>query len=339
MKKPIPVSVLVGFLGAGKTTLLNHLLSSDHGRKIAVIVNEFGAVNVDAGLVRHATEHAVELSNGCICCTLREDLLQELRALSEVEGLEYILVESTGIGEPLPIAQTFHMADLPERVRLDGLITVVDAQNFWDTWNRVGLAEDAEGRAVEEPLAPLLADQLEFTNVVVLNKADTVSPEELGRLEAFVRGLNPGARVYPSVYGRLDPALLLDTGLYDYAEGMRAEGWEEEWSKPSSEAEEYGFESFVFRCAEPLCWPKFEAEVLNAWPAQALRSKGFVAFADHPPVLIQHAGMGLVYEVLEEVSSPQEGAGEGLETEVVFIGQHLLRHRSSIEARLLACRA
>jgi G3E family GTPase len=328
MKKPIPVSVLVGFLGSGKTTLLNHLLASNHGRKIAVIVNEFGAVNVDAALVRHATERTVEFSNGCICCTLREDLLHELRALSEVEGLEYILVESTGIGEPLPIAQTFYMADLPERVRLDSIITVVDAQNFWDTWNRVGLAEDAEGQVVEEPLAPLLADQLEFTNVVVLNKADTVSPEELGRLEAFIRSLNPQARIYPSVYGQLDPALLMDTGLYDYAEG-----WEEEPSEPSSEAEEYGFESFVFRCAQPLSWPRFEAEVLRAWPTQALRSKGFVAFADHPPILIQHAGMGLVYEVLEE------SAGEELETEVVFIGQHLLQHRSSIEARLLACRA
>ncbi len=255
---PIPVSVLVGFLGAGKTTLLNHILSHNHGRKIAVIVNEFGEINIDARLVRHTTERMVEMSNGCICCTLREDLLTELRALSQTPGLEYILIEATGIAEPMPIAQTFYMGGLEETVRLDSIITVVDAANFWQTYQSEGERLDSDGNPSLEPLAPLLAEQLEFTNIVIINKTDLADPDDVDNLEAFIRHLNPEARLYCAVHGQIDPAWLIDTHLYDYERGAEAENWELEWNKPSSEVEEYGFSSFAFRSETPLRWEAFD---------------------------------------------------------------------------------
>ncbi|MCE1254377.1 MAG: GTP-binding protein [Anaerolineae bacterium] len=193
-KSPIPVSVLVGFLGAGKTSLLNHLLSANHGRKIAVIVNEFGAVNIDSRLIRHTTEKVIQMSNGCICCTLREDLLTELKNLSRMPDLEYILIESTGIAEPMPVAQTFYMEDLEERVRLDSIISVVDAANFWQIFNGDGQRPDADGSPVTEPLAPLLVNQLEFTNIVLINKTDLAEPDDISNLDAFIQQLNPDAR-------------------------------------------------------------------------------------------------------------------------------------------------
>lgn len=314
----IPVSVLVGFLGAGKTTVLNHILSAQHGRKIAVVVNEFGAVNVDARLVRHTTERLVEMSNGCICCTLREDLLQELKALSAIPDLEYILIESTGIGEPMPIAQTFYMDDLPQRVRLDSIITVVDAANFWEQYHTEAEVEDAQGNPVVEPLAPLLVDQIEFSNIILLNKVDVVAPAQVDALESFIRQLNPTARRYRAVRGQVDVQALINTGLYDYETGAEAEGWEAEWNQPSSEADEYGFGSVVFRSEHPLRWSAFEA-VLNDWPAGVVRAKGFVAFADRAPILLHQAGDLCEIEELE----PANEAGDSDMTEIVFIGQHL----------------
>ncbi len=299
-------------------------------------MNEFGAINIDTKLVRYTTERLVEMSNGCICCTLREDLLTELRALSELD-LDYILlVESVGIREPLAIAQTFYMEDLPERVRLDSIITVVDAEAFWSQWERKDVVEDEEGHPVEQPLAPLLADQLEFTSIVLLNKADRVSPEELDRLESFVRALNPYARIYRTVRGQIDPDKLLHTGLYDYERGMAHPAWEEGLNKPSSEVEEYGFQSFVFRSETPLDPEAFE-RFLEDWPPKVVRAKGWVVFAEGVPMALSQASQQLILEPLLPHLSPEELASlppeaaeryrhdlealRGMPTELVFIGQ------------------
>ncbi|MDQ3396519.1 MAG: GTP-binding protein [Deinococcota bacterium] len=303
----VPVSVVVGFLGSGKTTLLNHLLTERHGQKIAVIVNDFSELNIDARLVHRSDERLVEMSNGCICCTLREDLLRELRALADIAGLEYILIESTGIGEPMPIAQTFYMEDLPERVRLDSIVTVVDSSSFWRDYERSDVIEDAEGNPTTSSLAPLLVDQLEFTNVVLLNKTDKAEAEAVHSLEGFIKRLNPGAHIYRTSFGAVDPACLIDTGLYDYETGMEAEGWETEWANDGGEAEAYGFSSFVYRQAEPLVWQKF-LRVFEAWPLSVIRAKGFVAFADHNPVLLSLAAEDLRLEELQAGELSPEAA-------------------------------
>ncbi len=350
---PIPVSILVGFLGAGKTTLINHLLSSQHGKRIAVIVNEFGEVNVDSRLVRHTTEKMVEMSNGCICCTLREDLLHELRELSEMD-LDYILIESTGIGEPLPIAQTFHMEDLPERVRLDSIITVVDAEAFWDNWNRKEIVEDEEGNPVEQPLASLLSDQLEFTSIVLLNKADRVDEAALRRLESFVHEMNPYAQIHRTVKGQIEPQKLIGTGLYNYEQGMAHPDWEVEWSKPSSEVEEYGFESFVYRSEVGFDAEAFE-QFLHSWPKNVVRAKGWVKFVNHVPVTLSQAGKQIVLEPrmeplhqhqLEALPAEEQTRYRQLldalnqePTELVFIGQGILKQKRVLENRLKNCLA
>lgn len=350
---PVPVGVLVGFLGAGKTTLINHLLSSNHGKKIAVVVNEFGEVNVDARLVRHTTERMVEMSNGCICCTLREDLLLELRELSEME-LDYILIESTGIGEPLPIAQTFHMEDLPSRVRLDAIITVVDAEAFWDDWNRKDTVEDEEGNPVEQPLAALLADQLEFTSIVLLNKADRVDEAALLKLESFIHELNPYAQIYRTVRGQIAPEKLMHTDLYNYELGLAHPDWETEWNKPSSEVEEYGFESFVYRSEAGFDAHAFE-QFLHNWPRNIVRAKGWVKFTNHVPVALSQAGKQIVLEPrmeplqqhqLEALPPEEQNRYRQMlealnqePTEIVFIGQGILKQRRALEGRLNACLA
>ncbi len=351
--QPIPVSVLVGFLGAGKTTVINHLLSCQHGKKIAIVVNEFGEINVDSRLVRHTTEKMIEMSNGCICCTLREDLLNELRELSEMK-LDYILIESTGIGEPLPIAQTFHMEDLPQRVRLDSIVTVVDAEAFWEVWQRKEVVEDQAGNPVEEPLAALLADQLEFTSIVLLNKADRVSEAELNRLDSFVHELNPYAQIYRTVKGQIEPEKILGTGLYNYELGLAHPDWEAEWNKPSSEVEEYGFQSFVYRSEIGFDAHAFE-QFLQAWPKDVIRAKGWVKFANHVPVTLSQAGKQIVleprmeplYQHELEALPAEEKAGylqmlEALNqepTEIVFIGQGLLKQKKLLEERLNQCLA
>lgn len=317
----VPASVLVGFLGAGKTTVLNHLLGDAHGRKIAVIVNDFAELNIDSRLVRRADERLVEMTNGCICCTLRQDLVDELSDLSRMPGLDYILIESTGIGEPLPIAQAFFMDDVPERVRLDSIITVVDAVSFWNDFSRSDTIEDEHGEIVDSPLAPLLVDQIEFTNIVLLNKADRVTEEALDRLEGFTGQLNPLAVVHRTAFGRIDPELLINTGLFDYDAALDEEGWDDEWQKDGSESEEYGFHTFIYQQPEPLLWEEF-LKLFEEWPDEVLRAKGFVAFADHVPVLLSLAGGSLELQGLLGLEEAEIDDEVDLElTEIVCIGR------------------
>jgi G3E family GTPase len=337
LKQPVPVSVLVGFLGVGKTTLLNHLLSATHGRKIALIVNEFGAINIDSKLVRHTTEQVIQMSNGCICCTLRADLLTELTTLSQMPGLEYILIESTGIADPLPIAQTFYMGNLEELVRLDSIITVVDAVNFWTLYHSESECLDADGQPVIEPLAPLLADQLEFTNIVLINKTDLAGPDEITNLEAFIRRLNPDARLQRTVYGQVDPSLLLDTGLYDYEYGAEAANWDLEWNQPSSEVDVYGFSSFAYRSATPFIWEAFDRFLSNPVYDQVIRSKGIAFFVDHNPIIISQAGGLCELDELEPFDLSPGDLDEPAVTELVFIGQSL--PAAEILSALDACKA
>jgi len=341
----LPATVLTGFLGAGKTTLLNHLLENASNLRFAVLVNDFSDVSIDAKLVRHADDRVITLANGCICCTLREDLVEELSRIAERADVDHILVESTGIGEPMPIAQAFHTDALLNTIRLDSILTVVDASTFWSDFERSDQIEDMDGNPVESPLAPLLIDQLEYTNIVILNKTDLASPEELPRLEAFVRQLNPGVEILHSERGRIDPTVLLGRELYQYDLGPESEGWVETWSdtgaSPSSEADEFGFSSVTYRRTIPLLHARFE-QCYSDWPNGVLRAKGFISFSDHPPVIFSQTHHVVEITVLnhfealegegDEISSNEQ---EESETEIVFIGPGI--SAEEIETLLDSC--
>ena len=357
MRTPIPVTVLVGFLGGGKTTLLNRILTQAE-RKFAVIVNDFADLSIDAKLVSRREEQLIELSNGCICCTLRGDLLEELKRLSDAPDIDYILVESTGLGEPLPIAQTFYMDDLQQRVRLDNLVSVIDAANFWRYYESEAPDENNPDETIA--LAPLLMDQIEFANTIVLNKVDLADPDAVNALEALARQLNPSARILRAQYGNVPLSELLDTQRYDYEQGFEHPDWEEEWHKTGSESEEYGFSSFVYRSDRPFAWERFEA-MLQQWHPSIVRCKGLAVFADHDPVILQQAGAHVALDILDFSDEPtdapalpspaDEEAFEGcfinpitqygdadpdtLTTELVFIGQNM--PEAAIRQQLDAC--
>ncbi|MGE8203713.1 GTP-binding protein [Heyndrickxia sp. NPDC080065] len=312
--RKIPVTVLSGYLGAGKTTILNHILKNRDGLKVAVIVNDMSEINVDAELVkqggglRRTEEKLVELSNGCICCTLREDLLVEVQRLASQGDIDYIVIESTGISEPIPVAQTFSYIDdqlgidLTKDCRLDTMVTVVDANRFWhDFSSGESLLERSQAVGEEDTrtISDLLVDQIEFCDVLILNKCDLLEKDQLDQLESFLRKLQPEARFIRTVNGNIQTSEILNTGLFDFDHASQSAGWlkELEAEVHTPETEEYGISSFVFSSNKP-----FHSERLNVWieemPEEIVRAKGLVWCATRNDValLLSQAGPSVQLE-------------------------------------------
>jgi G3E family GTPase len=293
-KQKLPVTVLSGFLGAGKTTVLNHVLHHQHGKRVAVIVNDMSEVNIDAELVRsgHASlqrteEKLVEMTNGCICCSLREDLLREVQRLALAGQFDYLLIESTGISEPLPVAETFTFSDgagnrLSDVAQLDTMATVVDAFNFLgecgsrDYFYDRGLGIDAGD---ERSIANLLIDQVEFADLLILNKSDLVTSDDLARLKRILHHLNPDARIVATAQGRVPIQELMGAGTFDMEKARKAPGWLKEMrGEHVPESEEYGIRNFVYRARRPFHPERLHARLQQPWPG-LLRCKGFIWLA------------------------------------------------------------
>lgn len=294
----LPVTVLSGFLGAGKTTVLSHILNNRQGKKVAVIVNDMSEINIDSAIVQQevnlnrSEEKLVEMSNGCICCTLREDLLEEVTKLAQDGRFDYLLIESTGISEPLPVAETFTFADengvsLSQVANLDTMVTVVDAVNFMRDYEAAqSLQEKGEslGEEDERNVSDLLVDQVEFADVILISKTDLVEKSDVERLTAILKTLNTHARIMPIAHGQVDLDAVLNTGLFDFERAQQAPGWLKEMrGEHIPETEEYGISSFSYVARRPFHPQKFHQFLHSTEDyGKLIRSKGYFWLASRP---------------------------------------------------------